>query len=49
MSEQKKLALLEKLFILLRNTVEKNRYGKVEISFEAGNIVNVKVVENIKL
>jgi hypothetical protein len=40
---------LKKLIFLLQRYVEKNWYGQVVISFEAGNIVNLKVTENIKL
>lgn len=40
---------LQKLVLLLTNYISKKWYGKIEISFEVGNIVNVKVTENIKL
>jgi len=43
------LEALKKLIFLLQRYVEKNWYGKIEISMEAGNIVNLKVTENIKL
>jgi len=40
---------LKKLIFLLQRYIEKKWFGKVEISMENGNIVNVKVTENIKL
>jgi len=46
---------LKKLIFLLQRYVEwkkdhaKGWFGKVEISYEDSNIVNVKVTENIKL
>jgi hypothetical protein len=40
---------LRKLISLLQRYAEKNWYGQVVISFESGNIVNLKVTENIKL
>jgi len=40
---------LKKLIFLLQRYIEKKWFGKIEISVESGNIVNVKVTENIKL
>jgi hypothetical protein len=40
---------LKTLIILLQGYISKKWYGKIEVSFEAGNIVNVKVTESIKL
>lgn len=40
---------LQKLIMLLTEKIKKRFYGKVEISFEAGNIVTLKVTESIKL
>ena len=40
---------LQKLIILLTEYLKKKWYGKITISVEAGNIVNLKVEENIKL
>jgi len=41
---------LDKLIALLKKYVgNKLAYIKIEVSIEAGNIVNVKVGENIKL
>lgn len=43
------MAKLQKLILLLTEYLKKGWYGKIEISIEAGNIVNLKVTENIKL
>lgn len=40
---------LTKLIALLQHYIAKNWFGKIEISIEAGTIVNLKVTENIKL
>ncbi len=40
---------LKKLIFLLQRYVDKKFYGQVVVSFEAGNIVNLKVTEKIKL
>jgi len=40
---------LQKLIFLLKRYIEKNWYGQILISMEAGSIVNLKVTENIKL
>jgi len=40
---------LKKLIALVQKFMEKKWFGKIEISMEAGNIVNLKVIENIKL
>jgi hypothetical protein len=40
---------LKKVIALIQRFMEKKWFGKLEISLEAGNIVNVKVTENIKL
>jgi hypothetical protein len=40
---------LKKLIAIIQKFIEKKWYGKLEVSIEAGNIVNVKVTENIKL
>ena len=41
---------LAKLFVLLKKLIGNPlSFNKIEISIEAGNIVNVKVTENIKL
>jgi hypothetical protein len=45
----KVMDVLKKLIALIQKFIEKKWYGKLEVSIEAGNIVNVKVTENIKL
>ncbi len=40
---------LKKLIVLIQRYIEKKWFGKIEISIESGNIVNLKVTENIKL
>lgn len=40
---------LQKLVTILTGFAKKQWYGKLEISFENGIIVNVKITENIKL
>jgi hypothetical protein len=40
---------LQKLIILLTEYLKKKWFGKIEISIEAGNIVNLKITESIKL
>jgi hypothetical protein len=40
---------LKKVIVLIQRFIEKKWFGKIEISLESGNIVNVKVTENIKL
>jgi len=40
---------LKKLIALLQHYIGKKWFGKIEISMESGNIVNLKVTENIKL
>ena len=40
---------LNKIIILIQGYLAKRWFGKIEISIEAGNIVNMKVTENIKL
>jgi hypothetical protein len=40
---------LTKLITLLQHYMGKKFYGKIEVAIESGNIVNVKVTENIKL
>jgi hypothetical protein len=39
---------LQRLILLLQSYVSKKWFGQVVISFESGNIVNVKVTENMK-
>jgi hypothetical protein len=41
--------ILQKLIALLQSYISRKFFGKIEISFEAGNIVNVKVMESLKL
>ncbi len=41
--------LLNKLMDLIKELIDKKFYGKLEISIEAGNIVNIKKTESIKL
>jgi len=41
--------LLNKLMDLIKDLINKKFFGKLEISFESGNIVNIKKVESIKL
>jgi len=41
--------MLQKLVDMIKELMEKNYYGKIEISFEAGKIVNIKKTESIKL
>jgi hypothetical protein len=40
---------LKKIFALIEKYMEKRFFGKIEISLESGNLVNLKVTENIKL
>lgn len=40
---------LQKLIMLLTDYIKRKWYGKITISLESGNIVNMKVEENIKL
>ncbi len=40
---------LKKIIALIQRYIEKEWWGKVEISIEKGQIVNLKVTENIKL
>ncbi len=40
---------MKKLIELITDLIERKFYGKVTISFEAGNIVVVKKEESIKL
>lgn len=40
---------LKKVIALIQRFIEKEWWGKLEISLEKGSIVNVKVTENIKL
>lgn len=39
---------MERLIALIKELVEKLFYGKVEITFERGKIVNIKKTESIK-
>jgi hypothetical protein len=40
---------LQRLILLLQGYITKKWFGQIVISFENGNIVNLKVTENIKL
>lgn len=40
---------LQKLVALIHAYITRKFFGKIEISLESGNIVNVKVTESIKL
>jgi hypothetical protein len=40
---------LQKFITLLQSYISRRWFGKITISVESGNIVNVKVEENIKL
>jgi hypothetical protein len=40
---------LKKLIAIIQRFIEKEWWGKLEISIEKGAIVNLKVTENIKL
>ena len=40
---------LKKLFEIMKAYASRGWYGKIEIGFENGSIVNVKVTESIKL
>ncbi len=40
---------LKKLMAILKAYMDRAFYGKIEVSLEAGTIVNLKVTENIKL
>jgi hypothetical protein len=42
---------LNKLIGLIRKLMEREKpwFGKIEVSLESGQIVNIKVTENIKL
>jgi len=39
---------LKRLIALIQHYMKKEWFGKLEISIEKGNIVNLKVTENIK-
>ena len=41
--------MLQKLVDMLKELMEDKFYGKVELSFEAGKVVNIKKTESIKL
>mgnify|MGYP001618846559 CR=1 FL=1 len=41
--------LLNKLMDLIKELIDRKFYGKLEVSFESGNIVNIKKIESIKL
>ena len=41
--------MLKKLVDLIQGLIDKKFYGKLTISFEAGNIVNIKKEESIKI
>jgi hypothetical protein len=40
---------MDKLITIIKELIDKRFYGKIEIAFEAGNIVNVKKTESIKV
>lgn len=40
---------LKKLIAIIKTYMDRAFYGKIEVSIEAGTIVNLKVTENIKL
>jgi hypothetical protein len=40
---------LKKAIAIIQRLIEKKWFGKITLSLESGNIVNVKVTENIKL
>jgi hypothetical protein len=40
---------INRLVVILKTLMGKAFYGKIEISLEAGTIVNLKVTENIKI
>lgn len=40
---------VQKMIAILTSFAKKQWYGKLEISFENGIIVNVKITENMKL
>ncbi len=40
---------LKKLMAIIKAYMDKNFYGKLTVSLESGQIVNLKVEENIKL
>jgi hypothetical protein len=40
---------LQKIVDLLTKYIQNKFYGKIELSLEAGNIVNLKVTESIKI
>jgi len=41
--------MLQKLVDMIKELMEDKFYGKVELSFEAGKVVNIKKTESIKL
>lgn len=41
--------MLDKLIALIKELIARKWYGKLEIAFEAGKLVNCKKIENIKL
>ena len=41
--------LLNKLIDLIKDLIDKKFYGNIQVNFEAGNIVNIKKTESIKL
>jgi len=41
--------MLKKLFDLINELIKKKFYGQLIIKFEAGNIVHLQKIENIKL
>ena len=41
--------MIERLLVFIGDLIHNKFYGKLTISFEAGNIVNLKKEESIKL
>lgn len=41
--------MLEKLFKLIREMIEKKFFGRVTISFQSGKICNIKIEQDKKL
>lgn len=39
---------LNKIIAMINEYINKKRFGKIEISFESGKIVNIKIMESIK-
>ena len=43
-----RIFIMDKLLKLLRDLIERKFYGIIEVKIEAGNVVHIKLIENIK-